>query len=143
MPAFADEPELGFDEDFPPDFGPERMLQSPEPSVFPPKDFDDGVWLRGFPDDTSFAQDPIFDIIDQQELNDLNEDENDIDENLNDASSRALSVPPAIHQAVKSATVTVEFPPSTLLIPRSCYEPFEPGVPEVSEREALKRLQES
>ncbi|KAF7544335.1 hypothetical protein G7046_g9809 [Stylonectria norvegica] len=40
----------------------------------------------------------------------------------------------------KSANLIVELPQSTLLTPRSCYDPFEPGVPVVGEREAVSRL---
>ncbi|KAM0549139.1 hypothetical protein ACHAPJ_009594 [Fusarium lateritium] len=42
-----------------------------------------------------------------------------------------------------SSTVRLELPESLLLIPRSCYEPFEPGVPIVDEREAIAQLFEA
>lgn len=42
-----------------------------------------------------------------------------------------------------SKTVRVEFPESLLLTPRSCYEPFEPGVPVVRERVAFYTLFEA
>ncbi|CCT71876.1 related to cytosine C5-DNA-methyltransferase [Fusarium fujikuroi IMI 58289] len=41
-----------------------------------------------------------------------------------------------------SANMSVEFPESLLLVPRSYYEPFEPGVPVLKEREAVARLLE-
>lgn len=37
-------------------------------------------------------------------------------------------------------TLRVRLPESTLGTPKSCYEPFEPGVPIVSEVEAVRRL---
>ncbi|KAF5022582.1 hypothetical protein F66182_5368 [Fusarium sp. NRRL 66182] len=43
----------------------------------------------------------------------------------------------------RSSAVTVELPANLLLIPRSCYEPFEPGVPIVDEREAIDQLLEA
>ncbi|KAH7159668.1 hypothetical protein B0J13DRAFT_592268 [Dactylonectria estremocensis] len=39
-----------------------------------------------------------------------------------------------------SGSLSVRLPESTLHIPRSCYEPFEPGVAIVSEAEAVRRL---
>jgi DNA (cytosine-5)-methyltransferase 1 len=42
-----------------------------------------------------------------------------------------------------SNVVRVEIPESLLLVPRSCYEPFEPGVPVVKESEAVARLLEA
>ncbi|KAF4456509.1 DNA (cytosine-5-)-methyltransferase [Fusarium austroafricanum] len=39
-----------------------------------------------------------------------------------------------------SDILRVEFPESLLLVPRSCYEPFEPGVPIVKESEAVAQL---
>ncbi|RBA22634.1 DNA (Cytosine-5-)-methyltransferase [Fusarium proliferatum] len=41
-----------------------------------------------------------------------------------------------------SANMSVEFPESLLLVPRSYYEPFEPDVPVLKEREAVARLLE-
>ncbi|KAI1021709.1 hypothetical protein LB503_013257 [Fusarium chuoi] len=41
-----------------------------------------------------------------------------------------------------SANMSVEFPESLLLVPRSYYEPFEPGVPVLKEREVVARLLE-
>ncbi|KAF9774044.1 hypothetical protein IL306_008043 [Fusarium sp. DS 682] len=42
-----------------------------------------------------------------------------------------------------SENLSVEFPESLLLVPRSYYEPFEPGVPIVREREAVAELFEA
>ncbi|KAH7002234.1 hypothetical protein EDB80DRAFT_75549 [Ilyonectria destructans] len=39
-----------------------------------------------------------------------------------------------------SGSLSVQLPESTLISPRSCYEPFEPGVPLKSEREAVRLL---
>ncbi|KAF5588212.1 DNA (cytosine-5-)-methyltransferase [Fusarium pseudocircinatum] len=41
-----------------------------------------------------------------------------------------------------STNMSVEFPESLLLVPRSYYEPFEPGLPVLKEREAVTRLLE-
>ncbi|KAI5458548.1 hypothetical protein BGZ63DRAFT_362580 [Mariannaea sp. PMI_226] len=39
-----------------------------------------------------------------------------------------------------SSTLRVELPESSLLTPKSCFQPFEPGAPMVSEAEAVRRL---
>lgn len=53
-----------------------------------------------------------------------------------------LSTPPEVILP-PSNRISVEFLESTLLTPRSCYEPFEPGVPIVKERDAIASLFEA
>ncbi|KIL89815.1 hypothetical protein FAVG1_06550 [Fusarium avenaceum] len=48
-----------------------------------------------------------------------------------------------VREVSLSNVVRVELPESLLLVPRSCYEPFEPGVPVVKESEAVTRLLEA
>ncbi|CAM1509085.1 Fc.00g028240.m01.CDS01 [Cosmosporella sp. VM-42] len=67
----------------------------------------------------------------------------DLDDNLDGTitpEEDTLTLATPIHNLPKSSTVTVAFPESTLLTPRSRYEPFDAGAPIVSELEANARL---
>ncbi|KAJ4312807.1 hypothetical protein N0V84_009745 [Fusarium piperis] len=97
----------------------------------------------------------LFDGIDDELLQELEPDVEDEDvapvvdgtttpiEELIEVKSEASETPETSNTQQLSKTVRVELPESLLLIPRSCYEPFEPDVPIVRERIAFNALFEA
>lgn len=94
----------------------------------------------------SIEEDAVQDFVEDAPPSEVKEEEEDQDPNLDELAKSEPPYEDAPEPAISSPTapqsqrLEVVFPESTLSIPRSCYEPFEPGVPVLSEREAVYKL---
>ncbi|KAL2687602.1 hypothetical protein Neosp_005163 [[Neocosmospora] mangrovei] len=121
------------------DLLPGPLPESP-PNYYPSPE---GGLFDGIDDELLQALEP--DVEDEDVAPVINETKTPVEElfEIKTEDSETPDIQPPSKPQPLSKTVRVELPESLLLIPRSCYEPFEPDVPIVRERIAFDTLFEA